>query len=133
MKLNQVTVPCIDYETSCAFYAALGLTRIVDSAPRYARFECPAREGEEPSTFSLHRVEQVAEGEGVSVYFEVEDLMAEVGRLSLHGIHPAEGPVEQSWLWTEAWYRDPAGNRICLYKAGKARRFPPWRVDGRVE
>ncbi len=130
MRLNQVTVPCIDYEASCAFYKALGLIQIVDSAPRYARFECPAGDGGEPATFSLHTVEQIAQGDAASVYFEVENLVGEVGRLCMHGIHPVDGPVEQNWLWAEAWYRDPAGNRICLYTAGKARRFPPWRVDG---
>ncbi|WP_254305820.1 VOC family protein [Sphingopyxis sp. BSNA05] len=39
MKLNQVTVGCVDYDRSVAFYRRLGLTQIVDSPPRYARFE----------------------------------------------------------------------------------------------
>jgi hydroxymethylpyrimidine/phosphomethylpyrimidine kinase len=34
----------------------------------------------------------------------------------------------QSWLWREAWLRDPAGNAVCLYHAGANRRFPPWRL-----
>jgi hydroxymethylpyrimidine/phosphomethylpyrimidine kinase len=37
-------------------------------------------------------------------------------------------PRDEDWLWREARLRDPAGNRICLYAAGEARRFPPWRV-----
>ena len=39
MKLNQVTVGCLDYDRSAAFYRQLGLTQIVDSPLRYARFE----------------------------------------------------------------------------------------------
>ena len=38
------------------------------------------------------------------------------------------GPEDQTWLWREAWLRDPDGNRLCLYHAGNNRRFPPWRV-----
>jgi hydroxymethylpyrimidine/phosphomethylpyrimidine kinase len=41
MRLNQVTVPLVDYEASVAFYKLLGLRLIVDSPPRYARFEFP--------------------------------------------------------------------------------------------
>jgi hydroxymethylpyrimidine/phosphomethylpyrimidine kinase len=46
----------------------------------------------------------------------------------MNGIHPLGEPERQEWRWTEAWFRDPAGNRVCLYTAGKNRRFPPWRV-----
>ena len=38
-------------------------------------------------------------------------------------------PVAQTWLWYEAWLRDPAGNAICLYNAGENRRYPPWRIE----
>jgi hydroxymethylpyrimidine/phosphomethylpyrimidine kinase len=31
-------------------------------------------------------------------------------------------------MWREARLRDPDGNIIFLYKAGEARRFPPWRM-----
>jgi len=39
-------------------------------------------------------------------------------------------PADQSWLWREAWLSDPAGVKLCLYYAGKNRRFPPWRIEG---
>jgi hydroxymethylpyrimidine/phosphomethylpyrimidine kinase len=39
------------------------------------------------------------------------------------------GPEDRSWLWRESWLRDPAGNRLCLFFAGKNRRVPPWRVS----
>ena len=38
------------------------------------------------------------------------------------------GPTDQSWLWREAYLKDPDGNLICLYHAGANRRFPPWRI-----
>lgn len=25
--------------------------------------------------------------------------------------------------------KDPSGNLICLYRAGKNRRYPPWRIE----
>ena len=39
------------------------------------------------------------------------------------------GPRNQPWMWREARLRDPDGNIIFLYKAGEARRFPPWRMN----
>jgi hypothetical protein len=37
-------------------------------------------------------------------------------------------PADRSWLWREAILIDPAGNRICLYRAGENRKYPPWRT-----
>ena len=37
-------------------------------------------------------------------------------------------PVEQEWLWKEAYLKDPDGNLICLYYAGENRINPPWRL-----
>ena len=53
MRLNQVTVPLVDYAASVEFYLKLGLKLIVDAPPRYARFELPESDGGEPSTFSI--------------------------------------------------------------------------------
>lgn len=79
MDLNQLTVPCLDYEASVGFYKKLGLRQIVHSPPRYARFDTP--------------------------------------------------PTDQRWLWREAYLKDPAGNRICIFHAGENRRYPPWRIE----
>lgn len=128
MRLNQVTVPCVDYAASVAFYKTLGLIQIVDSPPRYARFECPAGDGGAPATFSLHHVEGWTGADEPLVYFEVDDLDAEYERLKAAGLDFTSPPADQSWLWKEAYLRDPAGNRICLYQAGENRRFPPWRI-----
>ncbi|WP_300376289.1 VOC family protein [Henriciella sp.] len=128
MRLNQVTVPCVEYEVSVAFYKTLGLIQIVDSPPRYARFECPVSDGGEPATFSLHKVDGWQGSDDPLVYFEVDDLDAEHTRLTAAGISSLSPPRDQSWQWREARLRDPAGNRLCLYQAGRKRRFPPWRI-----
>lgn len=127
MDLNQVTVPCIDFEASVQFYKKLGLRQIVDSPPRYARFETDTG-----STFSIHLVESVCSGSNIVVYFEVEDLDATVKSLIEQGLEFDTEPQDQDWLWKEARLSDPAGNRLCIYHAGENRRFPPWRVEGGV-
>ena len=120
--LNQVTVPANDYAASLAFYRRMGLRLIVDSPDDgYARFE--AGNG---VTLSIH----VGDGQagGVTVYLESLRLDAYVAELAAAGLLLEQAPRNEDWLWREARLRDPAGNRICLYAAGEARRFPPWRV-----
>jgi hydroxymethylpyrimidine/phosphomethylpyrimidine kinase len=122
MNLNQVTLPAQDYDVSVAFYGRLGLRRIVDSPGRYARFECPGG-----ATLSIHVEEGRQAGDAV-VCLESDELDAWVERLRAAGIAFETGPEDQSWGWREAHLRDPAGNRLCLYRAGRYRRFPPWRT-----
>jgi hydroxymethylpyrimidine/phosphomethylpyrimidine kinase len=120
--LNQITVPATDYGASLAFYRALGLRLIVDSPEDfYARFE--AGNG---VTLSIHGNDGVAGG--AIVYLESLRLDAWVAELAAAGMVIDQMPRDEDWLWREARLTDPAGNRICLYAAGEARRFPPWRV-----
>jgi hydroxymethylpyrimidine/phosphomethylpyrimidine kinase len=121
MDLNQITVPCTDYDVSVEFYKKLGLRQIVHSPPRYARFETDAG-----TTFSLHNGR--TDTSNVVIYFEVEDVDTEVERLKADGIEFESAPMDQEWLWREAYLRDPAGNRICIYHGGENRRFPAWRI-----
>ena len=124
MRLNQVTVPALDVAKSIAFYKTLGMRLIVES-PHYARFELP--DGE--ATFSIHLTTDAGRAaDGAGIYFECDDLDAKVAALKAQGIAFDHDPVDQSWLWREAWLTGPAGERLCLYKAGEARRYPPWRV-----
>ena len=123
MKLNQITVGCLDYDQSVAFYQRLGLVQIVDSPPRYARFETPTGE-----TFSIHAVETIGTGSTL-IYFECNDLDAKVADLQSAGIGFDSAPADQSWGWREARLRDPAGNPLCLFDGGDNRRFPPWRIN----
>lgn len=126
MNLNQVTLPCRDYIASVAFYRQLGFRQIVDSPPRYARFECA-----NGATFSLHTdVEATPGSSGVVVYFEIDALDAKVAELQAQGVVFESEPVDQPWLWREARLLDPAGNRLCLFAAGANRRNPPWRMSG---
>lgn len=124
MRLNQITVAARDMPASIDFYKTLGLKLIVLSH-EYARFESP--EGE--ATFSLHfTLGDIPQENAPALYFECDDLDAEVARLKRAGVVFARYPEDKPWLWREAWTRDPAGNAICLYRAGEARRFPPWRL-----
>jgi len=123
MDLNQITLPCRDYAASVRFYQALGLRQIVDSPPRYARFETPGG-----ATISIHAIDEIAVAPGVVVYFEVADVDATVSALVAAGIEFDTGPTDQDWLWREARLTDPAGNELCIYHAGENRRYPPWRV-----
>lgn len=125
MRLNQVTAAASDLDASIAFYTLLGLKLIVKS-PHYARFELPRGE----ATFSLHAVEGAIPREHApQLYFEVNDVDFEVRRLKQAGVAIEREGAAQSWLWYEAWLRDPAGNQICLFNAGENRRYPPWRID----
>ena len=128
MRLNQVTVPLVDYEASVAFYKKLGLKLIVDSPPRYARFELPEGDGGEPSTFSIERVDGWKGGDWPEIWFESDRLDELVAELKAKGVKFESEPETMSYLWRVAHVRDPAGNRISLYHAGENRRNPPWRV-----
>jgi hydroxymethylpyrimidine/phosphomethylpyrimidine kinase len=123
MRLNQVTVTGKDYSKMVEFYGRLGLKQIVDSPEnQYARFEAGG------ATFSVQCDPEAEIGETVAIYFECDDLDERVERLARSGIPFEHGPRNQPWMWREARLRDPAGNTIFLYKAGEARRFPPWRM-----
>ena len=124
-RLNQVTVTCKDYAKSVEFYRGLGLKQIVDSPENgYARFETAGG-----VTMSLQIDSQQKITGTVAVYFECDDLDERVERLARAGLPFEHGPRDQPWMWREACLRDPSGNIIFLYKAGEARRFPPWRMD----
>jgi len=110
------------------FYQNLGLKLIVDSAPRYVRFEFPSTELGEAATLSLHTVDNDWQpvADMPLIYFEVDDVDAFIKDKNLS---PLNAPKTQSYLWREADILDPAGNKIRVYQAGENRRFPPWRID----
>jgi len=91
------------------------------AAEHYCRFVAP--DGE--ASLSIHLGGSAGDA---AVYLETDTLDADVARLAAAGIAFETGPVDQSWLWREAWTRDPAGNRVCLYHAGVNRLDPPWRL-----
>jgi hydroxymethylpyrimidine/phosphomethylpyrimidine kinase len=123
-RLNQVTVTGRDYALQVAFYRKLGLRQIVDSPDNgYARFETGGG-----ATFSVQIDPDEEIAPTSAVYFECDDLDQRVEALARSGIPFEHGPRDQPWLWREARLRDPAGNIVFLYRAGEARRFPPWRL-----
>ena len=123
LRLNQVTVTGKDYQKMVDFYRKLGLKQIVDSPDnQYARFEAGA------ATFSVQCDPEAEIGETVAVYFECDDLDERVELLARNGMPFEHGPRNQPWMWREARLRDPSGNTIFLYRAGEARRYPPWRL-----
>ncbi|MCR8666145.1 VOC family protein [Aestuariibaculum sp. M13] len=125
MNLNQVTIPSIDVEKATKFYETLGLKLIVDSIPRYVRFECP----DGNSTFSIHQVEALPKELGATIYFEVDNVDQTVLTLQQKGIVFESLPEDKPWLWREAHLNDLDGNPIIIYHAGKNRKNPPWRIS----
>ena len=125
MNLNQVTIPSLDVKQAAEYYSKLGLKLIVDALPRYVRFECPNGD----STLSIHKVEALPKGIGISLYFEIEDLDNEVKKLKEKGIIFSSNPEDKPWLWREAHLYDFDKNHIILYNAGGNRKNPPWRVE----
>jgi hydroxymethylpyrimidine/phosphomethylpyrimidine kinase len=123
-RLNQVTVTGTDYAKSVAFYRSIGLKQIVDNPPDYARFET---EGGATLSVQIDAEEKISAT--TAIYLECDDLDERVERLARSGIPFEHGPRDQPWMWRESRLRDPDGNIVFLYKAGEARRFPPWRMS----
>jgi catechol 2,3-dioxygenase-like lactoylglutathione lyase family enzyme len=124
MRLNQVTVRVTDIHRAFEFYKGLGLLPIVGGLEHYARFASP--DGE--STFSIEKLGEGRPHSTTTVYFECDNLDDKVSELKSQGYLFDKDPTEQSWLWREAYLRDPDDNLICLYYAGENRLHPPWRL-----
>ena len=124
MRLNQVTLAVRNMAECVAFYRRLGLVLIVDSAPRYVRFELPSGD-----TLSLHHEPGWTGADWPLIYLECDDLDQVCADLEAAGEVLESQPETQTYLWREADIRDPSGNRIRLFHGGEARRFPPWRVE----
>ena len=124
MNLNQVTIYSNRPAETEEFYQKLGLQLIVDSRPRYARLQCP--DGD--ATLSVHASDEDFSVSNIVLYFECEDLDAQVSELKNAGLQFESEPIDQSWRWRESYLKDPNGNRVCLFRAGENRQNPPWRV-----
>ena len=125
MNLNQVTLPSIDIERATSFYKLMGFNLIVNVFQRYVRFEF--RIG--GSTFSIHRVDALPKNEGITIYFENDNLDILVKQLQEKDIIFTQEPKDIPWLWRKAHLRDPDGNKTIICKAGKNRKNPPWRIN----
>jgi catechol 2,3-dioxygenase-like lactoylglutathione lyase family enzyme len=123
VRLNHITLPASDVESSAGFYVRLGLTQIVADYPHYARLL--AADGD--TTLSLHQAGGTVHC-GASIHFEVEDVDRTVEQLERAGFDFVCDPVDQPYLWREAIILDPDGHRIFIFHAGKNRIDPPWRL-----
>lgn len=124
LNLNQITISVKDVERSIEFYQKLGLKLIVKSLPKYARFECVVGD----ATFSLHQSDEKI-SDTTWIYFETATLDDDVKKLIESGVEFETLPADQTWLWREARLKDPDGNQLILYYAGKNRKGPPWRIN----
>ena len=128
MNLNQVTIYSELTVETVEFFEKLGLKRIVDSLPRYARLECP--DGESTlSVCEFGELTPVTAQNNVVLYFECADVDAEYERLTALGLEFTEPPTDRPWLWRQCYVNDPNGNHICLFNAADNRLNPPWRVN----
>ena len=80
MNLNQITIKSQDVNRAVDFYQKLGLRLIVDSSPRYVRFECPTGD----STISVSHGATV-KAASTTLYFEVDNLDRAHKRLKAQG------------------------------------------------
>jgi catechol 2,3-dioxygenase-like lactoylglutathione lyase family enzyme len=124
MNLNQISIPVLDVQKSIEFYQELGLQLIVKALPHYARFVC--KDG--GTTFSLHQVNELPKGDGVWIYFEIENLDVYVNELIIKGLVFEEKPNDKTWLWRECRLKDLDNNQLILYYAGENRINPPWKL-----
>jgi catechol 2,3-dioxygenase-like lactoylglutathione lyase family enzyme len=124
MRLNQVTVHVTDVFQAFEFYKGLGLIPVVGGLEHYARFVCP--DGD--STFSIERMTEGKPHSTTTVYFECDSLDEKVQELKSKGYKFDQDPEDKTWLWREAYLKDPDGNVICLFYAGENRLNPPWRI-----
>ena len=126
MNLKQITIYSDKPVETAEFFQLLGPKIIVNSLPRYARLECPDAE----STLSINEYgsANLSLRNNIVLYFECENLDADVEHLKSLGLEFDEAPSDRTWLWREAYLKDPNGNKICLFYAGQNRKYPSRRV-----
>jgi len=112
MKLYMTELSVTDIAKSLAWYRdKLGLhVRIHDTDKKYVQFDAGGqlslREHRDTGKVDSHSI----------VYFEVEDLTAELARLSRLGIVPDDDTTESEEGYRRAILRDPDGHGIGLFE-----------------
>jgi len=107
MNLNQVTLLSEKPVETVEFFEKLGVRRIVDSLPRYARLECP--DGD--STLSVNIAENVHANDSITLYFECDDLDERFVCSKRFGLAFQEDPTDRSWLLRQAYLKDQTATR----------------------
>jgi catechol 2,3-dioxygenase-like lactoylglutathione lyase family enzyme len=124
MRLNHVTLIVGDLPRSLHFYRTLGLAPIVHEPPRYARLF--SSDGD--WSLSIEVTGAPALPARVQLYFECEALDERVAQLRAAGLQFHQLPTDMDYLWREARLSDPDGHELRLYRAGRNRLDPPWKV-----
>lgn len=122
MKLNQLLIPVNNFDRSFTFYESLGLIPIVKSEI-YARYLVPGNN----ATLSIQQREKVKTGD-TEICFEVDNVDEKVNELKKKGIAFIIEPITQSWNWREAHLKDPDGNTIIIFHAGRHRTEPDNKI-----
>ncbi len=115
MNLNQVTLPVNDLSKAIEFYRLLGFEQIV-SDDGYARLV--SQEGGAGATFSLDLIKGYQGENGVTIYFECDNLDETLKELKEKGLVFETDLVDQARLWLACYLRYPSGNNVCLHYAG---------------
>lgn len=126
MKMNQITMACLDMEKTIEFYRNLGCEMIV-VGDEYSRLLEP----DGLNTFSFVKVDAIADASVCHLYFGLDsaaELDAKVAEFQALGFAEFSDPIDQNWLWRESHVKDPSGYTVILYHAGENRLFPPWGV-----
>jgi len=124
MRFNHITLIVTDLERSKAFYSVLGLTQIVDSPPRYARFRFP--DGD--ATLSIEVTGGTPAPPSAQLFFECDSVDQTFAIMKAKGLVFEQDPTDMSYLWRVARLRDPDGHELRLYSAGENRLNPPWKM-----
>jgi catechol 2,3-dioxygenase-like lactoylglutathione lyase family enzyme len=124
MRLSHVTLIVGELPRSLRFYRALGLVPIVHEVPRYARSH--SHDGD--WTLSIEVTGDAVGPARMQLYFECDALYEHVALLRAAGLQFHQLPTEMDYLWREARLSDPDGHELRLYRAGRNRIDPPWKV-----
>ena len=112
MKLYMTELSVTDIAASLAWYRdKLGLhVRVNDTDKKYVQFDAGGQ-----LSLREHRDTGTVDSQSIA-YFEVENLTAELARLSKLNIVPDDDTTESEEGYRRAILRDPDGHRIGLFE-----------------
>jgi len=121
VDFNHVLIYVRDVKRAVKFYRDRLGFQMIEEVEGYARLRSPKGN----STLGLHhlsgRKRPPHHQRGISLYFEVKNLDRFCRKLSSEGVKFDQLPEDMPWGWRHAYLRDPDGNELSLYWAGKKR------------
>jgi len=106
-----------DVQRSVDFYKRLFGFKLIEGSKDYARLKSPRGN----ATIALHKIKDIHEGKGITLYFETEDIDGFCEQLIKQGVKFSEVPKVMPWGWKHAYLTDPDGYNISLYNSGSMR------------